>query len=84
MYIWICIYICKQRIDRERERKREKEEETKQRSFDWSKEIHRNKIIVDYLFNALTRMGVRLKYLSRSIIDNKSRRFARQIRLAVF
>jgi hypothetical protein len=38
----------------------------------------------DYLLRALTRSVVRLRYLSRSIINNKSRRFARHIRLVVF
>ena len=37
----------------------------------------------DHLLRALTRSVVRLRYLSRSIINNKSRRFARHIRLAV-
>ena len=39
---------------------------------------------IDYLFSALTRRVDRFRYLSRSIINRRSRRFARQIRLAAF
>jgi hypothetical protein len=39
---------------------------------------------IDYLFSALTSSVDRFKYLSRSIINNKSRRLARHIRFAAF
>ena len=46
--------------------------------FDWSR---LKTFSSNYLFNALTSNVVRLRYLSRSMMERRSRRFARHIRL---